>query len=249
VVPGDAHLDDPAFVRALGSYARAGGTVVLTDGALRLLSGLGVLPSGAIGSGTVYAGYVEVTAPNDPLARGLRGPSPQKQTYEPVPLGYLISNTFSSSSSVTTAPAWWVNQGAWEAMGGRTVGTTGSGRTSLGEIALGKGHIRILGSLLPPPVGDWAHPFGAADYGVTYVGYTLLENLLGATASLEAVASAGGSSPPESSPTRKAVVKAEHLAATGIATPTGLAEAFLALAALALGLAVFPRITARRRFL
>src|SRR5258708_31847532 len=95
---------------------------------------------------------------------------------EPVPIGYTIDNTFSSSSSVDTAPVWTVDQSAWEAAGGRTAGTTGSGRTSLGEMPFGRGVVRILGALLPDPTGAYAHPFGVADYAVTYTGYTLFAN-------------------------------------------------------------------------
>ena len=232
VVPSDDHLDDPAFVSALGTYVRAGGTAVLTDGALKLLAGLMVLPASAIAKSDVYAGYVTITSPDDPLARGLRGPSSQKQTYEPVPLGYNISNTFSSSTSATTAPAWSVDETAWENAGGRTVGTTGSGRTSLGEIKLGRGHVRILGSLLPPPSGNWEHPFGVADYGVTYVGYTLLDDLLNATASLQAGPPSSAPVPtPKPAPRSKPpVVKGERLAATGVRRPTEEGLAFIGLA-------------------
>jgi len=243
IVPSDAHLDDAAFVKALGAYVRAGGTAVLTDGALKVLAGLGVLRENTIGKSDVYAGYVEVTSPDDPLARGLRGPSSQKQTYEPVPLGYNISNTFSSSTSATTAPAWWVDQTAWESAGGRTVGTTGSGKTSLGEIALGRGHIRILGSLLPPPTGGWAHPFGVADYAVTYVGYTLLGDLLGATASLRAGAASIATAPsPKPAPRpAKPAVKGERLAATGVGS--SLPPALVLLGFAVVGVSVRRRMT------
>ena len=88
------------------------------------------------------------------------------------------------SSDLTYSPAWWVNQTAWESAGGRTAGTTGTGNTSLGEIKLGQGRVRILGSLLPDPNGNAAHPFGVSDYAVTYVGYQLFENLLDASAQL-----------------------------------------------------------------
>ena len=72
----------------------------------------------------------------------------------------------------------------WEGAGGRTVGTTGDGKTSLGELKVGKGRVRIIGSLLPNPSGDYAHPFGVADYALTYVGYILFDNAVGARASL-----------------------------------------------------------------
>ena len=47
--------------------------------------------------------------------------------------------------------------------------------------------VRIIGGLLPNPSGAFDHPFGVANYAVTYTGYTLIENALGARARLEAV--------------------------------------------------------------
>jgi len=182
VVAQDAHLTDAAFITALRDYANNGGIVILTDGALRDLAAMSIVPTAAVGSDLVYAGYVDTTS-GDPLAQGLHA-SISRQTYEPVPVGYPIDNTFSSSSSSVHSPAWWVDQTAWEAAGGRTAGTTGTSKTSLGEISVGQGKLRILGSLLPNPSGDAAHPFGVSDYAVTYVGYQLFENLLDATAQL-----------------------------------------------------------------
>ena len=118
----------------------------------------------------------------------MKGSRPlSRQTYEPVPVGYKIDNTFSSSLSTVHSPVWTVDQSAWQAAGGKTAGTTGSGRTSLGEIRLGRGRIRILGAVLPNPSGGFAHPFGVADYAVTYWGYRVLANMLGARESLRLV--------------------------------------------------------------
>jgi hypothetical protein len=179
--PGDASL-----LPELKRYAMNGGTVVLTDGALQELAGLGVVKADAVAKQDVYAGYFDTTDPSSPLVKGRRPLS--RQTYEPVPLGYAIDNTFSSSMSSVHSPAWTVDQAAWEAAGGKTAGTTGSGRTGLGELPLGKGRIRILGALLPNPSGAFAHPFGVSDYAVTYWGYQVVANLLDGTESLAPVA-------------------------------------------------------------
>lgn len=184
VVAQDAHLDDPGALAALRRYAVEGGTVILTDEALRDLVAWHVVPASAVGHGAVYAGYITPTKGGDPLARGARPLS--SQTYEPVPLGYELSNTFSSSTSVDTAPAWWVSSAAWQSAGGDSAGTTGAGHTSLGSVALGRGRVRIIGSLLPNPSGAFTHPFGVASYDLTYWGYQVLENALGATAVLRA---------------------------------------------------------------
>jgi hypothetical protein len=185
VVAQDPHLGGRTFIAALKGYARSGGTVVLTDAALGDLVPLGVVGSGAVGSEKVYAGYADVSNRSDPLARGMRPNA--KQTYEPVPLGYEISNTFSSSSSVFTSPEWWVARGPWQEAGGRTVGTAGGGHVVLGEVPLGRGRVRVIGALLPNPSGNYAHPFGVADYALTYTGYILLENALRARPKLETV--------------------------------------------------------------
>jgi hypothetical protein len=182
VLTGDPALDKPAFLAALKRYAQHGGTVVLTDGALRALAGMGLLAPGAVAKQDVYAGYFDIADPSSPLVRGARTLS--RQTYEPVPIGYAIDNQFSSALSSVHSPAWTVDRNAWEAAGGHTAGTTGSGRTSLGELPLGKGRVRILGALLPDPSGNFAHPFGVADYAVTYWGYRVLANLLDGSAAL-----------------------------------------------------------------
>jgi hypothetical protein len=182
VIAQDPHLDSPAALSALRRYASAGGTVILTDEALRDLVAWHLVPRSAIGRSVVYAGYVTPAKPGDPLTRGARELS--SQTYEPVPLGYEISNTFSSSTSVDTAPAWWVSTSAWQAAGGDSAGTTGSGHTSLGSIRVGRGRVRIIGSLLPNPDGAFTHPFGVDSYDLTYWGYQLLTNALGARAGL-----------------------------------------------------------------
>jgi hypothetical protein len=181
VVAQDPHLGDASLIAALTAYARGGGTIILTDAALQDLSAMGLVPAAAVGHDLVYAGYVDVDH-SDPLAKDIRPLS--RQTYEPVPVGYPIDNTFSSSQSTVHAPAWWVDQTAWQTAGGRSAGTTGTSKTSLGEIPTGSGRVRILGSLLPDPSGDATHPFGVSDYAVTYGGYQLFLNLLGAGAKL-----------------------------------------------------------------
>ena len=50
--------------------------------------------------------------------------------------------------------------------------------TSLGELAFGRGRIRIAGALLPAPTERNYHPFGLSSYALTYTGYQLFDNLL-----------------------------------------------------------------------
>jgi hypothetical protein len=242
VVPQDAHLDDATLLDALRSYAQGGGTVVLTDGAVRDLAPLGVVPASAVAEQDQYAGYVDPVQ-GDALTQGVRFPL-GRQTYEPVPVGYKIDNTFSSSSSVDTAPEWTVDQSAWEAAGGRTAGTTGSGRTSLGEAHLGRGLVRILGALLPDPTGAYAHPFGVADYAVTYTGYTLFTNLIGGRATLVPSTQVSPHASPSGAVQAAAISSIPNTAAPS--GTTGATNTLLVLAGVPL-LAIRTRRRARRR--
>lgn len=115
------------------------------------------------------------------------------QTYEPVPLGYYVDQGGSGNARCTRArcdsPNWTVDQEAWEAAGGTTAGRTlvrsttepgskSSTGTSLGELPLGSGVVRVAGALLPDPTETNHHPFGLSSYALTYTGYQVVENLL-----------------------------------------------------------------------
>src|SRR5919106_6349039 len=115
------------------------------------------------------------------------------QPYEPVPLGYYVgpggSGNANCDSDRCDSPNWIVDQNAWKAVGGTTAGRTlvreseepGSQShtgTSLGELPVGSGVIRIAGALLPDPTESNYHPFGLSSYALTYTGYQLVENLM-----------------------------------------------------------------------
>lgn len=115
------------------------------------------------------------------------------QTYEPTPLGYYVSpagaNNSTCDSDRCDSPNWIVDDAAWTAAGGsvaaRTLvretisaGSATSTGTSLGELVLGEGVIRIAGALLPDPSEANYHPYGLASYALTYTGYQLFENLI-----------------------------------------------------------------------
>jgi hypothetical protein len=185
----DADKRIALWAEELQEYVKGGGNLVLTDGAVRALAPLGVVAADKIGTSKVYAGYVGFTADagntatyEDPLARNINqpgaaeGPGHRHQTYEPVPIGFAIQDD--AGNDLDTAPAWWVDQAAWETATGRTAGTTGDSRTSLGEVAMGKGVVRIIGALLPMPSDAYYHPFGISNYALTYTGYQLLNNAL-----------------------------------------------------------------------
>ena len=178
---------DGAGVAALRAYAEAGGTLVLTDEALRLLPTLtdGAVSDAHVTTRDAYVGAVQDFVGDSDLNANLRGIA--SQTYDTVPIGYAFPGQ---------APNWIVDQAAFEAAGGTTTGISkvvtfnalgqaqleqsGSEATIYGELPLGDGRVRVLGALLPDPTEEFYHPFGLQDYAVTYTGYTLLQNMVNA---------------------------------------------------------------------
>jgi hypothetical protein len=180
--------DRDQMAGTIASFARGGGNVVLTDNSLRALEWMGLTPPDSVREQKVYAGHVqfsadggETTTYDDPLAANVdqpgaaEGSGHRHQIAEPVPTGYAIQDA--SGGDMDTHPQWSVDRAAYEAAGGRVVGTVGDGVT-FGEIGVGNGVVRILGSLLPMPTEEYDHPYGLASYGVTYSGYEVTRNLL-----------------------------------------------------------------------
>ncbi len=179
--------DRDAIAAKLKAFVNNGGNLVLTDDGFRTLAWMGIVPREAVRMNKVYAGAVAFTADakktntyGDPLAAGVRQPGSaentnhRRQISEPLPTGYSIN--------ANSHPQWNVEDNAWKAAGGRIVGTDGTGtasidRVTFGELALGKGRVRILGSLLPYPTTEFFHPFGLSSYGVTDPGFTLTRNM------------------------------------------------------------------------
>jgi Zinc carboxypeptidase len=172
----------------LRRYVESGGNLVLTDGAVKNLAYMGLVDRKYVGSFTAYAGWIGFTRDgssetySDPLAQNVNqpgaaeGPGHRHQTYEPVPLGFAIQDE--AGNDFNASPIWAVDRTEWERIGGRTVGTTGAEQVTLGELELGLGSIRIVGALLPMPTEQYYHPFGLANYALTYTGYQLLRNAL-----------------------------------------------------------------------
>jgi hypothetical protein len=181
--------DRTAWGQRLKAFAEKGGNLVLTDGAVANLVPMGVVGRSFVNDFSVYAGYIGFTRDGhtetyaDPLAHGVNqpgaaeGPGFRHQTYEPVPIGFAISPA-DQDAQLSSSPVWSVDQVEWERVGGRTAGTTSADQVSLGEIATGKGVVRVVGALVPMPTEQYYHPFGLANYAVTYSGYQVLENVL-----------------------------------------------------------------------
>jgi hypothetical protein len=194
-----------AYAEAIGDFAESGGNLVLTDGAVTALSELAGISDEAIRRGVYYAGYVDFhdweseTFDQHPLTEEIRKPGTARgrqtldgeqyynrhQTYEPVPVGYLVGGPTNCSSGCD-APNWTVEREAWEGAGGLTLGRSyvrpgpGGGQgwagVTLGELDAGEGVIRVIGGLLPEPTAENFHPYGLSSYGLTWTGYQLFEN-------------------------------------------------------------------------
>ena len=175
--PADAEgraYDQNAYAANIRSWVERGGNLVLTDRALHLLGNMGVVPAGEIRDIKVYQPYSNFTDFEHPMLKGLRPNA--RQLAEFTLIGYPIG---SSASPMTI-----VNTPAWTAAGGHIVGTTGNNtgssdtgtQTSVGEMPLGAGKIRILGGGLGMPTEVNDHRYGLKDYSLTYSGLFILEN-------------------------------------------------------------------------
>jgi PKD repeat protein len=208
-LPGDhTAAERSTWFAKVRQWVEGGGNLVLTDGALTALPELTNIAPSAVGPSTVYVGQVSFpsTTPAaldaDPLTKGVAQPGARfntggrRQTFEPTPLGFAIQNEAGANASFARQFA--VNKAAWTALGGRTSATSATSapsaaadasRTTVGELALGAGQIRIAGALLPQPA-TWpggvsqpppimrTFPLGLEPYSVTYTGYILARNLL-----------------------------------------------------------------------
>jgi hypothetical protein len=220
--------DERALLARLRAFVERGGNLVLTDDALRVVERMGLVPAGSVGDAAVYAGFAEFSFDGgatetyaDPLAAAVdqpgaaEGPGHRHQLSEPVPTGWAIQDA--DGADLGTMPQWGIDRTAWESAGGRVVGVA-NGAVTVGELPLGEGQIRIIGSLLPMPTEQYDHPFGLRSYGVTYSGYEVFRNALDASTPSPAAPAAG--------PRR------QTLPATGGGAPTN-AVALVCLASLA----------------
>ncbi|MEA2349673.1 MAG: hypothetical protein QOG86_614, partial [Thermoleophilaceae bacterium] len=197
--PGNSTQAQQArWYAALRGWVKRGGNLVLTDGALQALPSLTSIPASAVKRISVYVGQIGFSKDgngdtlSDPLNKGVKiagarfNTGMRRQTFEPVPLGYSIQDN--AGNDETHSPQWQVSRTAWEKAGGRTAATSvadqsvgGSNdydQTAYGQLKLGKGVIRILGSGLPQPTTKYDHDFGLSPHSATYTTYILMRNML-----------------------------------------------------------------------
>jgi len=172
--PSGPPVDPTSYYANIRAWVERGGNLVLTDKALHALGDLGVVAPEAITDINVYQPYANIEDFEHPMVQRLRLNARQLAEYTLI--GYGIGNDQSPMSVV--------DRTAWEAADGYTVATTAPGgggsdngtRTSVGELELGEGKIRILGGGLGMPTEVNDHRYGLRDYALTYTGLYILEN-------------------------------------------------------------------------
>jgi hypothetical protein len=172
--PSGVAVDPVAYYGNIRAWVERGGNLVLTDKALHALGDMGVVTPDEVSDINVYQPYANIEDFDHPMVQRLRLNARQLAEYTLI--GYGIGNNQSPMSVVDRA--------AWEEGNGYTVATTapGSGgsddgtRTSVGELPLGSGKIRILGGGLGMPTEVNDHRYGLRDYSLTYTGLFILEN-------------------------------------------------------------------------
>ncbi|RZH67330.1 M14 family zinc carboxypeptidase [Natrinema altunense] len=172
VVSHDVGLDNPRYIAAIESFVAAGGDLVLTDTGVHLLGALDVGDAAAIDPADLETVTVRFATLEDrdfehPLLDGIR--PRQQELWKGPQLGYTTG---------ADQPATIVDGDAFDAAGGRAAGTTDDG-VSVGTLTAGDAEINVLGSVLPPAQQTVLHPFGMADYSLSFMGHTLVCNALG----------------------------------------------------------------------
>ncbi|MFC4439673.1 MULTISPECIES: M14 family zinc carboxypeptidase [Natrialbaceae] len=185
VVSHDDGVDDPQYLEAIEAFVDAGGDLVLTDSGVNLLGELEVGEAASITTEDVRDVQMQFVNLEDrefdhPLLAGIR--TRQREIWKGSQLGYTTG---------VDQPATTVDPDAFADAGGSIAGTftewdddggnlapVGSG-VGAGTLAADESEITVLGSVLPPARQTELHPFGMADYAVSFMGHTLVCNALG----------------------------------------------------------------------
>ena len=173
VVSHDDGIDDSQYIEALEEFVDAGGDLVLTDSGANLLAALEVGDAAEIHADDIDAIEVQFANLEDrdfdhDLLAGIR--PRQQEMWKGSQLGYTVG---------VDQPATVIDADAFEDAGGEVAGTIGGEGVGAGRLTAEGSEINVLGSILPPAQQTELHPFGMADYAVSFMGHTLLCNALG----------------------------------------------------------------------
>lgn len=186
VISHDIGRDSDEYVAAIEEFVEAGGDLVLTDAGLYLLDELDVGDAGALSADDIQTIEVGIANLIDRdfehyLLDDIR--PLQREMWKSPQIGYV--------PNVNDQPATVIDDGAFTAAGGEIAGrmqaieessgdeeVVGDG-VGAGSLQAGDAEINLLGSMLPPANQRELHPFGMADYAVSFMGHTMICNALG----------------------------------------------------------------------
>ncbi|WP_265110875.1 M14 family zinc carboxypeptidase [Halosolutus halophilus] len=188
VISHDVGRDDDAYIAAIEEFVEAGGDLVLTDTGLYLLAAIEVGQAAELSADdmrTVQLGIANLIDRDFDhyLLADIR--DLQHEIWKSPQVGYV--------PNANDQPATIIDDDAFEAAGGDVAGrmqvdVSGSPWTppeitdegvGAGSLAAGDAEINLIGSVLPPANQRELHPFGMADYAVSFMGHTMLCNALG----------------------------------------------------------------------
>ena len=188
VISHDEGRDDERYIAAIEAFVNAGGDLVLTDSGLYLLDALEVGEAEAISADdmrTVEVGIANLVDRDFDhyLLDDIR--PLQREMWKSPQVGYV--------PNANDQPATIIDDEAFEDAGGDVAGrmqvdVSGSpwsppeivdSGVGAGSLQAGDAEINLLGSVLPPANQRELHPFGMADYAVSFMGHTMLCNALG----------------------------------------------------------------------
>ena len=178
--PGGRSVDAAAYWANIKAWVERGGNLVLTDRGLHGLEEMGVVARGLVKDVEVYLPYANFKNFGHTMTEGLR-PNARQLVEAPI-LGYGINNATNPRELNPKMQV--VDSSAWQAKGGETVATTGNltggsdntAQTSVGQMPMGEGLIRIVGGALTEPTEANDHRYGLRDYAMTYSALFLMEN-------------------------------------------------------------------------
>ncbi|WP_227379162.1 M14 family zinc carboxypeptidase [Haladaptatus halobius] len=174
VISHDDGVDDQRYVSAIEEFVETGGDLVLTDAGLNLLGRLDVGQAAAIEADDIEFGTTDFPNLMDrdldhPLLTDVR--PIQQEIWKISQLGYTTGDD---------SPVWTVDTDAFTDAGGTIAGILGEdGDVGAGLLSAGDAEINVIGSVLPPANQRELHPFGMADYTLSFMGHTLMCNALG----------------------------------------------------------------------
>jgi hypothetical protein len=168
------HFTDEDYIDTLDAFVNNGGTLVLTDTGARLLALLETPLAAGITADDIhnvelFVPHIDARTEDHPLLQGTRPHQTQ--------LTNVVGNGIATGDAQMTL----IDTAAFETAG--TIAGITDGRVAVGTLTTDDttGEIHVNGGFLRPASQDNPHPFGLLDYSMTFLGQTILSNMLGYT--------------------------------------------------------------------